>query len=87
MLAFLSMLALLALLSVGRRGCYQQARAHLERKKINAEIQELKKTKEQMEAEKKSLNDPAVVKKIAREKCGMSDRGEKVYRVVPKEKK
>jgi cell division protein FtsL len=81
------MLALLLLLSVGKRGCYEQARAHLEKKKIEGEIRELEKEKARAAAEKKKLEDPAEVEKIAREKYGMSKKDEKVYRVVPKEKK
>jgi cell division protein FtsL len=81
------MLALLLLLSVGKRGCYEQARAHLEKKKIEGEIRELEKDKARAAAEKKKLEDPAEVEKIAREKYGMSKKDEKVYRVVPKEKK
>jgi cell division protein FtsL len=86
-LAFASMLALLLLLSVGKRGCYEQARVHVEKKKIEAEIRELEKDKARAAAEKKKLEDPAEVEKIAREKYGMSKKDEKVYRVVPKEKK
>jgi cell division protein FtsL len=86
-LAFASMLALLFLLSVGKRGCYEQARVRLERKKTEDEIRGLEKDKARAAAEKKKLEDPAEVEKIAREKYGMSKKDEKVYRVVPKEKK
>jgi cell division protein FtsB len=86
-LAFSSMLALLLLLSVGKRGCYEQARVHVARRKIESEIRDLEKVKARAEAEKKKLEDPAEIEKIAREKYGMSKKDEKVYRVVPKEKK
>jgi cell division protein FtsL len=86
-LAFMSMLALLLLLSIGKRGCYEQARVQVEKKKIESEIAALEKEKAAAAAEKKKLEDPAEVEKIAREKYGMSKKDEKVYRVVPKEKK
>lgn len=86
-LAFAFMLALLILLSVGKRGCYQQARLQVERKRIESAIQALEKVKAQAEAEKKKLNDPAEIERLSREKYGMSKKNEKVYRVVPKEKK
>jgi cell division protein FtsB len=86
-LALVSTLALLLLLSVGKRGCYQQARVLTERKRIESDIKALKKAEAQAEAGKKKLNDPAEVERLAREKYGMSKKDEKVYKVVPKEKK
>ena len=86
-LAFASMLALLILLSVGKRGCYEQACVHVKKKKIEGEIKTLEKDKARAAAAKKKLEDPAEVEKIAREKYGMSKKDEKVYRVIPKEKK
>jgi cell division protein FtsB len=83
----MSMLALLLLLSVGKRGCYEQARVHVEKKRIESEIAILEKDTAAAAAEKKKLEDPAEVEKLAREKYGMSKKDEKVYRVVPKEKK
>ena len=81
------MLALLILLSVGKRGCYEQACVHVKKKKIEGEIKTLEKDKARAAAAKKKLEDPAEVEKIAREKYGMSKKDEKVYRVIPKEKK
>jgi cell division protein FtsL len=86
-LAFMSMLALLCLLSVGKRGCYEQARVHVEKKRIEGEIRTLEKDTAAAAAEKKKLEEPAEVEKLAREKYGMSRKDEKVYRVVPREKK
>ena len=81
------MLALLLLLSVGKRGCYEQACVHVKKNKIEREIRALEKDKARAAVEKKKLEDPAEVERIAREKYGMSKRDEKVYRVIPKEKK
>jgi cell division protein FtsB len=53
---------------------------------IEGEIKTLEKDKARASAEKKKLEDPAEVEKIAREKYGMSKKDEKVYRVIPKEK-
>jgi cell division protein FtsB len=86
-LALVATAALLFLLSIGSRGCIEQGRVRWQRKRIEARIRELEKSKALMETEKKSLDDPAVVEKIAREEYGMSKKGEKVYRVVPKGKK
>jgi cell division protein FtsL len=86
-LACMSMLALLFLLSVGKRGCYEQARVQVEKKRIETEIATLEKDTAAAAAEKKKLEDPAEVEKLAREKYGMSKKDEKVYRVVPREKK
>jgi cell division protein FtsL len=86
-LALASGAALLLLLSMGNRGCYRQARVQLERRRIEKDIHALEKTKLRLEAEKKKLDDPAEIEKLAREKYGMSKKDEKVYRVVPKEKK
>jgi len=83
----MSMLALLLLLSVGKRGCFEQVRVQVEKKKLESEIRALEKEKSAAIAEKKKLEDPAEVEKIAREKYGMSKKDEKVYRVIPKEKK
>jgi len=83
----MSMLALLLLLSAGRRGCYEQARVQVEKKKIEGETKALEADTAAAAAEKKKLEDPDEVEKIAREKYGMSKTDEKVYRVVPREKK
>jgi cell division protein FtsL len=86
-LALVGSLGLLFLLSIGSRGCWQQARVRLERRRIEAEIRELEAAKARLEAEKKRLQDPATVERLAREKYGMSGKDETVYRVVPGKKK
>jgi cell division protein FtsL len=85
--AVIGSLALLIVLFSGPRGCWRQVRVRVERRAIEAEIRALKEEKKRLEAEKKSLDDPATVEKIAREEYGMSKKDEKVYRVVPKDKK
>ncbi|MBN2201040.1 cell division protein FtsL [bacterium] len=83
--AVIGSLALLIVLFSGPRGCWRQARVRMERSAIEAKIRALDREKKRLEAEKKTLDDPAVVEKIAREEYGMSKKDEKVYRVVPKD--
>jgi cell division protein FtsB len=83
-LPFLALLALLFLLSTGKRGFLQQIRVRRDRARIEQEIQRLEVLKKQLEEEKKKLADPAVVEKIAREQYGMAKKNEKVLHVVPK---
>jgi cell division protein FtsL len=80
-------LALLIALFSGPRGCWRQTRVRVERRAIESDIRALEKEKKRLEDEKKSLDDPATVEKLAREQYGMSKKDEKVYRVVPKDKK
>jgi len=75
------------MLSAGSRGCIRQAAVHLEHRRLQKEIHGLEKTKAGLKAEKKKAEDPAEVERIAREQYGMSKKGEKVYRVVPKDEK
>ncbi|RKY51220.1 MAG: hypothetical protein DRP89_09210 [Candidatus Neomarinimicrobiota bacterium] len=84
---FLLFLTLLLLLSIGKRGFIQQIRVRQERKQLERKIAELKEEKKKLEEEKKKLNNSEEIEKIAREKYGMAKKKEKVYRIVPKEKK
>lgn len=86
-LGLLSLLTLLLLLSTGKRGFIQQIRASREKKRLEREIEALQEKKNVLEEEKKKLNDPEHIEKVAREQYGMAKKDEKVYRVVPKEKK
>ena len=86
-LFFLLFLTLLLLLSIGKRGFIQQIRVRQERRKLERKIAELKKEKKKLEEEKKKLNDPKEIERIAREEYGMAKKKEKVYRIIPKEKK
>ncbi len=80
-------LALLILLSTGKRGFLQQVRIQRERIRIEKEKQQLEASKRQLEEEKKRLNDSTEVERIAREQYGMAKKNEKVLHVVPKEGK
>jgi cell division protein FtsB len=86
-LLFLSLIALLVFLSTGKRGFIQQFRVKQKQKQLKKEIAELQNIKEMMDEEEKKLDEPETIEKIAREKYGMAKKNEKVYRVVPKEKK
>jgi cell division protein FtsB len=85
--AVIGSLALLIVLFSGPRGCWRQLRVRMERRVIAGDIKSLEEEKKRLEAEKKSLDDPATVEKLAREEYGMSKKDETVYRVVPKDKK
>ena len=84
---FIVLLTLLILLSIGKRGFIQQIRIKQEQQKLKQEIAELKEKKEILEKEKEKLDDPEHIEKVAREKYGMAKKNEKVYHVVPKDKK
>ncbi len=86
-LFFLLFLTLLLVFSTGKRGFIQQIRVRQERKRLERKIVELKEEKKKLEEEKKKLNNPEEIEKIAREEYGMAKKKEKVYRIVPKEKK
>lgn len=81
---FILFIALLILLSTGKRGFIQQIRVRMERARIEKNLKRLEAVKKQLEEDKKKLNDPAVVEKIAREDYGMAKENEKVLHVVPK---
>ncbi len=80
-------LLLLILFSTGKHGFIQQIRVQHERKRLVQENKRLQAEKQAKEEEKEKLNDPEYVEKVAREEYGMAKENEKVYRVVPKEKK
>jgi cell division protein FtsL len=83
-LPFAAFLALLFLLSTGKRGFIRQIRVRRDRARIEEEIRRLEAQKQRLEEEKKKLADPAVVEKLAREQYGMAKKNEKVLHVVPK---
>lgn len=87
LLGFLLLLALLLLLSTGKRGFIQQLRISHKKKQLTKEIEMLQKEKEDLEEEIEKLKTPEYTEKIAREKYGMAKKKEKVYRVIPEEKK
>jgi len=86
-LALSAFLILLFLLSIGNRGFIHQFRTWHNRARLREEIEILKSVRMELEEEKKKLEDPEVIERIAREKYGMARKNEKVYRVVPEDKK
>ncbi|MBN1895134.1 septum formation initiator family protein [bacterium] len=86
-LAVSAFLILLFLLSTGNRGFIRQFRAWHNRTKLRKEIEILRGVCMDLEEEKKKLEDPEVIERIAREKFGMARKNEKVYRVVPEDDK
>lgn len=86
-LILLSFLTLLLLLSIGKRGFIQQIQVYREKKRLEMKIEALQEEKKVLAEKKEKLNDPEHIEKIAREQYGMAKDKEKVYRVVPKEKK
>ena len=57
-----------------------------ERKKVQKQITELRKNRETLLVEKNRLeNDLEYIEKLARERFRMAKKGEKVFKVVPKE--
>jgi cell division protein FtsL len=85
LLPALGLMILLFFLSIGSRGFVRQVKVRRQNVRLKQEIAALKKQIEALEAEKKKLNDPAEIERIAREEYGMAKENEKVYRVVPKE--
>ena len=82
----LAFLALITVLSVGKRGFLQQIRVYRAKRQLQREIERLEERKRALEEEKQKLDDPEYIEKIAREEYGMAKEKEKVYNVVPKEK-
>lgn len=82
----LAFLALIIVLSVGKRGFLQQIRVYRAKRQLQREIERLEERKRALEEEKQKLDDPEYIEKIAREEYGMAKEKEKVYNVVPKEK-
>ena len=87
LLGFLSLLTLLLLLSTGKRGFIRQLRVKQEKKRLERQIEAIQEEKKKLEEEKAKLNDPQYIEKVAREEYGMAKEKEKVYQVVPDEKK
>ena len=87
LLGFLLLLTIGLILSTGKRGFIQQIRINYKKKQLTKEIEMLQKEKERLEEEIEKLKTPEYTEKIAREKYGMAKKKEKVYHVVPEEKK
>ncbi len=87
LVGFLIFLTLLLLLSTDNRGFIRQLRVSQEKKRLVKEIEILQKEKEELVDKAEKLKTPEYTEKIAREKYGMAKKDEKVFRVVPEEKK
>ena len=85
-LFLISLAALLVLLSIGKRGFFQQFRVRQEQKRLQNEIVDLGKKQAELEKQIRTLNDPDTIERIAREEYGMAKENEKVYHIVPEEK-
>jgi cell division protein FtsB len=71
----------------GSRGILNQIHLYRQQLKLRDEIEQLTETKKQLEEKKEKLQESETVEKFAREKYGMAKKNEKVYQVVPEEKK
>jgi len=90
-LQFLVLVALLAFLWLyvgGAKGLYQQVRLRLERRKLQKEITALKVRQLELQAEVHRLEtDSTYLERLAREKYRLAKPGEKIYLLVPGEKR
>ena len=81
-------LALLIIFFFGNHGLYQLYGLKKERAKIQTRINELREEKQQLEGEKMKLKtDYKYIEELAREKYRMAKKGEKVFKVIEKNKK
>ena len=81
-------LALLIIFFFGNHGLYQLYGLKKERAKIQNRINELREEKLQLEDEKIKLKtDYKYIEELAREKYRMAKKGEKVFKVIEKNKK
>ncbi len=72
----------------GNHGIYQLYKIKTQRKIIQKRIEELKTEKVLLENEKERLEtDLDYIERLAREKYRMAKSGEKVFKVIPKERK
>ena len=79
--------ALLIIFVFGDHGLFQLYKLKKERAEIQLYISQLRKDRETLSTEKNSLeNDFKYIEKLAREKYRMAKPGEKVFKVLPKEK-
>jgi len=79
--------ALLIIFVFGDHGLFQLYKLKKERAEIQLYISQLRKNQETLSNEKNRLeNDFKYIEKLAREKYRMAKPGEKVFKVLPKEK-
>jgi len=87
LLTFLFLLLLLIVLSTGKRGIFQLVKVKQKTNNLRLEIEAEKKKISHLNEEKEKFKTPEYKEKVARENYGMAKKNEKVYYVVPKEKK
>jgi len=87
LLFLLSLAGVIVIFSSGHRGFIQQIRRRIEQARLKEEIQMLEADQADKEKQIEKLHNPEEIEKIAREEYGMAKENEKIYRVVPKEKK
>lgn len=81
----LGAIVLLIIFFLGDHGVYQLYRLRQEKADIQKLIVELRKEKQNLEAEKTRLEtDFEYIERLARERYRMAKKGEKVYKVIPK---
>ncbi|MCH7611940.1 MAG: septum formation initiator family protein [Candidatus Marinimicrobia bacterium] len=81
----LGAIVLLIIFFWGDHGVYQLYRLRQEKADIQKLIVELRKEKQNLEAEKTRLEtDFEYIERLARERYRMAKKGEKVYKVIPK---
>jgi cell division protein FtsB len=79
---------LIIIFLIGDRGLYQLYKIKAQRKITQERIEELKTERDLLENEKERLEtDLDYIERLAREKYRMAKKGEKVFKVIPKENK
>lgn len=84
---FLIGVTLLIIFIFGDHGLFQLYKLKQERKQVQIHITQLRENREKFIAEKNRLeNDLDYIEKLARERFKMAKTGEKVFKVIPKNK-
>ncbi len=84
---FLIVAALLIIFIFGDHGLFQLYKLKKERTEIQGHISQLRKDREMLLSEKNRLeNDLKYIEKLARERYRMAKPGEKVFKVVPRDR-
>ena len=84
---FLIGVTLLIIFIFGDHGLFQLYKLKQERKQVQIHITQLRENRENLIAEKNRLeNDLDYIEKLARERFKMAKKGEKVFKVIPKNK-
>lgn len=79
-------IVLIIIFFLGDHGVYQLYRLRKEKNEIQQRIAEMREEKQNLEAEKIRLEtDFEYIERLARERYRMAKKGEKVFKVIPKE--